>query len=432
MVDVNDTNRNQQKLDNRIQQDKDAAIADADRDAILAFADFRRYDGKSRTTRTNDLSTLRCAAERSPVPLTEATMSNIEDLFISLVKSKGEGGYGLKPGGGGMYNYKRSLRIFFRWMDGRDDRPDYPFWERITPPKMDAERQTEDDRLTREEIRQLSRATCNPRDRALIAFLADGHRVTMATQLRVGDVHPYGSDAYFTPNGTAKDGHKKMSNDPRPLIWSKSRMGAWLSHDHPDPENPDAPLWPIRREYDPENPSECAVSADRVRDMLHECARRAGIPKSKVHPHNFRHAAMTRLRRDEKLPDHSIQHLAGWRDPRMVENYDETTTAERNDSIRAGLGMETAGDIGEPTPEPEPCWNCTIELTDERFCPNCGEPQEVSARLARKNARTDIRESLTDDANDPNRTAARVAVLEALENPETLEALSRALEGATD
>jgi len=425
MADVNDTGDLTGKHARRLEQVEEADIDEDDRDAILAFHEYRKSKGKATTTLTTDLSTLRNASERAEVPLTDMSKADVDDLLSVLVAPKEDGGYGLAPDGGGMYNYTRTLRVFFRWATDRDEYGDFPFWDDIETPDQTVERTPEDDRLTPSDVEDLKQAAGRgrntQRDRALVAFLADGPRITLATQLRVGDVHPYGDDPYWTPNEDADSGHKGMDNRKRTFLWSTAEVRSWLSHGHPDPDNPDAPLWPIQQ-YDPTNPQECALSPDGVRAMLERAANRAGIDKP-VNPHNFRHAAMTRLSNDEGLTPQQIQHLAGWADQRMLEVYDETTDEERNNTIRSAMGMPTSEEDEDRTPDPTPCPNCRT-VTDADFCPSCGEPQDVSVRLARQNAQSDVQDGLSEDPEDPDRTKARAAVMQALEDPEVMDEIA--------
>ncbi|MCU4974869.1 tyrosine-type recombinase/integrase [Halobacteria archaeon AArc-m2/3/4] len=429
MVYVNDTGDLTGKHARRLQQVEEADIDHDDRDAILAFHESRRKDGCEPTTLTMDLSTLRCASERAPVPLTTMTKSELDNLLSLLVTPREEGGYGLDPTKGGMYNYTRALRVFFRWLDSRDGHGSFPFWEEIETTDQTVERQLEDERLTRGDIENLKEAAGRgrntQRDRALVAFLADGPRVTLATQLRVGDVHLDDDDPYWMPNDDAVGGHKDMDRRKRTFLWSLVEVRTWLHFGHPDPDNPNAPLWTVQH-YDPDRPQEGALSPDGVRAMLRKAAEHIGLEKP-VNPHTFRHAAMTRLSNDEGLTPQQIQHLAGWADDRMLEIYDETTDRERNDSIRSELGMETSKANEQSTPEPEPCWNCRTLLTDERFCPSCGEGQLVSDRSVKQNALADVRDGMVEDADDPAKVKARVSLEEVLDDPEAMERIAAAV-----
>jgi hypothetical protein len=141
---------------------------------------------------------------------------------------------------------------------------------------------------------------------------------------------------------------------------------------------------------------------------------------------------MTRLSNDEGLTPQQIQHLAGWADERMLEVYDQTSDRKRNDSIRAELGFETAEPEEDSISfEPMPCPNCRREITDPaaEFCQDCGEPLDMGTRLARDTAQEDVREGMEAGAEDPDLTRARVAIQDALDDPDSLRAIADALGG---
>lgn len=96
MVDVNDPSGLGHKLKRRWEQLEDADIDDRDRSAIEAFVKYRRdVEDRARSTRTSDLSTLRCASERAETPLVDMAFSDVRRLLNVLVTPRDEGGYGL-------------------------------------------------------------------------------------------------------------------------------------------------------------------------------------------------------------------------------------------------------------------------------------------------------------------------------------------------
>ena len=360
MADVNDTHGTRKEYNRAKNRVKEAAdegkIAEKDKDAILAFQKARKSDGKSLNTIINDLSALRNAAERASVPLLEMVKSEKDDFVSQLGDPKAQGGYGLQEGG--IYNYKRAFRVFFRYLNELEKYGEYSWWEEINPqaPSFDGAPPKEE-RLYPEEVTELKQKSGGGdhplRDRALIGFLAEGHRISASAQLKVGNVKPYGLDPEWIPN---KDGInlKDLEIELRPLLWCAPDIRRWLNEGHPDPDNDDAPLW-TSQNYDPDNPQECALGNDGIRSMLERTARRADLDKP-VNPHNFRHAAVTRLRHGEDLEDSQIISLLGWADERMLERYDDRDIQERNRDIRSSLGFETPDEEESmEVPTPEPC-----------------------------------------------------------------------------
>jgi hypothetical protein len=167
-----------------------------------------------------------------------------------------------------------------------------------------------------------------------------------------------------------------------PILDSRADLRAYLNHYHVDPRD-EAPLWPVSRGYDYNNPDNCALSGDRIRGILKECAARADVEKP-VNPHNFRHTAVSRLSRAGYTPD-EIKQFTGWNNNRMLERYTHVTDRDRNDQIHVKAGYLDEADTGTGPIAPKICGNCRENLKQtERFCPNCGFGATADAHLASK------------------------------------------------
>lgn len=282
--------------------------------------------------------------------------------------------------------------MFFRFLDEDSEYDDYPFHERIELPDVEVKGAADrDEMLTSEDIETLKDAATNPRDRALINLLADvGGRIMMVLSLRRGDVHLDDDEPYFEPNTDVVDGHKDLASTEIPILYSRAELRTYVRHHHPDKANPKAPLWPSRRSYDYENPQACALGDDRARDILKECADRAGIDKP-VNPHNFGRTGATRMSNSDRLTDKEIRQVLGWADNRPMEFYDTTRESERNSAIHQALGFSdgTEDDGSELDMEIRGCGECREQNPGTaRYCQRCGNPVTEDAR------------KLTDDAED--------------------------------
>ncbi|WP_336024648.1 tyrosine-type recombinase/integrase [Halobellus salinisoli] len=383
MVNVDDTNNTTQKLENQWRLLEESDIDDSDREAIRTFVRIHRQGNENLEDNTlyQDLSALRLASQYADRPLVEMTQIVLRNLWATLTAPKSQGGRGLAPNGSGIYNYERTLRVFFRWLDNQPDYPDFPFWEDIQTSSMSIDRIDEDQILDEEDIALLKEATRNPRDSTFIEFLADSAaRISLASQLRVKDIHDLDTKRpYFTPNPNGK-GHKGAPDKQYPILRSRADLRTWINYHHPDPR-PKAPLWPVLRGYDEENPQECAVSGESLRSSLSRAGNRTDIDKP-VNPHNFRHTAITRLSREGYSPQ-EIQHIAGWANDRMMEKYDHTTARQRNEQIglKAGYIEESEAETDPSTPQS--CGNCRETLSPgAQFCPRCGTPTSEEAQAA--------------------------------------------------
>lgn len=405
VANINDTNNTLGKLENQWDLLREADIDERDRQAIREFVRLERQRNQNRSPSTlyNDLTGLRNASSRAETPIVDMDIADVRELFETLCAPEEDGGYGVK---GGLYNYERALTEFFNWLDDEPDCDDYGFADRIETSSQSVDRVNEDQMLTQEEVTDLKQAATNARDKALIEFLADtGARISLASQLRVGDIYGLDTDqAYYKPNPNGV-GHKDAPDKRYPIIYSQSEVREYINRHHIDPRD-EAPLWHILRGYDESNPEAGAVSGDRIRDMLRSCRDRCDVEKP-VNPHNFRHSAITRLSKTGHTPQ-QIKHVAGWADDRMLDAYDHTTDVERNDELRAKAGIIEEDDAGSTPPTPTTCGNCRARLgADERFCSNCGAPVTPDARDAANKF---------DDAVFQSAAAADGELVEALED----------------
>lgn len=406
MVDVNDPGRIQQKLDRRWQQLEEADIDERDREAITAFIQDRRdRQDMSRNTLTNDLSGTRCAAERGDFALVDADYADVRRLVRTLAKPEDQGGYDLDPDGSGMYNYKRSLTEFYNFLDEEPDYGDFTWHDEIELPKMEAKGSSDRElMLTADEVEELKNGTRNPRDRALVALLADvGGRITLLLSLRVGDVHLEGETPYLTPNGDIPDGLKKFASGRVPILYSRADLRVYLNQHHPEPDVDEAPFWALERGYDPKNRQECAVGGDRIRDVLKAAADRAGIDKP-VEPRHFRRTAVTRMSNSDRLNPQEITQITGWNSHEMLDTYDYTDEDERNSEIHHQMGFSDGTDEGDGDAlAPVVCGNCREQLASSaHYCPNCGEAVTEEARATVEEIEEGA-EAGRDETDDPRK-----------------------------
>lgn len=407
MANVNDTNNTLGKVENQWQLLYEADMDDRDREMIEEFVgSYRKIEDTCEPlTLYTDLSMLRNASLRAAIPLLDmADMGDVRQLFGTLTAPESQGGYGLDPDK--LYGYRRALRVFFKWLNNETEYGEYPFWEEIETSSGTRGSVSEEQLLGEDDITKLKEAATNPRDRAFIEFLADtAARISLASQLRVGDIKGLESDRpEFVPNPKGIN-HKKAPDKRYPLLSSRADLRSYLSNHHID-RRPEAPLWHVLRGYDEEHPEEGAVSGSQLRKRLKKCKQRAGIDKP-VNPHNFRHTAITRLKRSGTRDD-LIQHIAGWKDPRMLELYDHTTDREMNDQLRVQAGFLDETETDTAPPEPRPCGNCQeLVSPTSRFCPRCGAAGSLEAREALQEQKERLFDSAAEARTDDLAEALR-------------------------
>ena len=163
--------------------------------------------------------------------------------------------------------------------------------------------------LRPEELEALMRVATRPRDRAILAILAEtGVRIGELLSLRLRDVELL-EDGSFRLLVRGKTGPRAII-----VIEAAQALAEWL-RERPayGPMGPEAPLFTtIKAPYRP-------LSPHAFRQHLRNLAKRAGLSRP-VHPHMLRHTRMTELAR--VLTEHELKVVAGWaRDSRMAAVY---------------------------------------------------------------------------------------------------------------
>lgn len=418
MADVDDPTGIQTDLDRQWVKLGEADIAHRDRAAISRFVAWRRdIDGVSRNTRRIDLCNLRNAAVRSDVALTDMGLEDVERLFQRLVRPRERNGYGMEPGGTGLYNYQRVLRLFFRYMTERESFGDYPFHNAIEMEDIELGGAGDrDEMLTGDDIEALKDAANNPRDRALIALLADlAGRIGLVLSFRVGDAHLDGPEPYLEPNDTMQDGLKGFESEAIPVLHSRGELRTFVRRHHPDGDTDAAPLFPVVHGYDYDDPQGSAVSDSRIYEVLQDCADRAGLEKA-ANPHNFRRTGATRLVNSDRLTPSEIQQITGWSDRtlmEMIDVYDYGDATERASAIHQEMGFSDGSTAeGEALEALSlrslPCGTCGEAIPEAAdACPTCGAPADADV----KRRRAKVRDRLDDLAIEGDRDDREFAVL---------------------
>jgi integrase/recombinase XerD len=258
---------------------------------------------------------------------------------------------------GTIRNYKKLIKKFFRWSTGGNP----PKWVMDLKLKTIESSVQPSDILSKDEFTQLLEGCRHPRDKAIIAVLADGGmRVGALVSCRVKNVefNQYGAMIYLSKTGVNKTTPAKGL----PLTWSAGYLNQWLAV-HPFYEDPEAPLWITL------NKNKESLSYANVRKMIQITAKKAGIKKS-IHPHLLRHTAITNWILDG-LNEQEIKHRAGWSrgSTQMFKIYANFTEKEINNSIFEKYGLKTE-DKRHVTLKRCPRCNNVLK-SDDKFCSQC-------------------------------------------------------------
>jgi integrase len=279
------------------------------------------------------------------------TEDDFNFLLVSLQNDRG-----LQPAS--IRNYRKVTKKFFGVITAGEP----PKWvQRLKLKTLDTPIQPSD-LLTQAEFDRLMEACRHPRDRALISVLADsGMRVGALASCRIKHVefNQYGAIIYLSKTGQS---NKTTPAKGIPLTWSTGYLNQWISV-HPLREDPEAPLWITRdKKQEP-------LSYQSILRTVKNIGKFAGI-KKRVHPHGFRHMAVTHWILDG-YNEQEIKHRAGWSkgSTRMFKIYGNFTDQEINDRIYEKCGLKTE-DKRHVTLKKCPRCSNVLRYTD-KFCSQC-------------------------------------------------------------
>jgi integrase len=201
-------------------------------------------------------------------------------------------------------------------------------------------------------------ATTDLRDRAILALLWDtGGRVHEIAAVQLQDLKlEKRKDSRGKPVYSLWFRKQKVAGEERriPLFESSPFILSWLRA-HPNREDPNAPLFISKRRVKLR-----PLTVKGIRGVVKQAAERAKIQKP-CHPHSFRHARATDLKR-LGVADDALRQWLGWaRGSSMPLRYVSRRAEEQIAEVADKLGYE-------PLPSPGPVEELLPEdLTPEEF-----------------------------------------------------------------
>lgn len=264
------------------------------------------------------------------------------------------------------------LKMFYSWMVGRNHPEEFDML-RIPKPKVNKPKVSE--LLTPEDIKKLSAAATNPRDRLIPQILWDsGGRVEEITSLRIGDIEPVNDGEYYKLylNKSKKDSTGEEAIRTILVDDSAPALVQWLNH-HPLGGDKNAPLFVSLNNHHP------YMIYDNIRKVLLTLKKRSGLEK-KVNPHFFRKSITSYLRSKKKMNDASLKTRHGWKPSSdMLDVYASEDQEEANKDYLRAKGKIKAINKNEDTIQPAVCKYCnTRNPIGVDYCITCKRPLNLT------------------------------------------------------
>ncbi len=372
---------------------KNSEISDENKNVIEKFITKVQIEGLAMGTIVGYLNYITRLAQRLHEMGVDTILTDIEEDDFNKLMLNLQVERELKETG--LRTYKKVTKKFFRVMS--DDEP--PKWvQKLKLKTLDTPVQPSD-LLTKEEFDKLMEACRHPRDKALIAVLADGGmRIGALASCRIKHVEftQYGSMVYLSKTGMA---NKTTPAKGIPLTWSTGFLNQWIAV-HPFKDDPEAPLWvTLNKKHEP-------MSYKSLRVTIQNVGKKAGI-KKRVNPHSFRHMAITHWIYDD-LNEQEIKHRAGWSkgSTRMFKVYANFTDKEMNDRIYEKYGIKTEDKRHITLKQCPRCSN--VLRPDDRFCSQCSLVLDQQMAREMEKASEQIPDALGLLLSDPS-TQAMIA-----------------------
>jgi integrase len=334
-------------------------ILDENKKLILDFLEFMKANGISEPTQRLYIWSLSMSAIQLNKPFTQVTKEDVIRLVGYI-----EGNYKSEKS---RITLKSDLKIFYRWLRGKEDYPEEVAWIKVRPKERNSK--LPEEILTEEEIVRMSNKALSHRDKALSLILFEsGCRVGELMALKIKNVQfdDFGC-VLIVPKG--KTGARRV----RIIKYAKELL-AWLDV-HPEKNNPEAYVWVSLGR----NKNEL-LSYMEIREILRRLGKRAGMTK-KVNPHSFRHARATQLA-GMNVGDAIMKEIFGWeKDSRMASVYYHLSGKNVDEVLLRINGIKTNELETKPITS-RTCVRCGhVNSVLSHFCKNCNTPLDLKVML---------------------------------------------------
>jgi integrase/recombinase XerD len=332
----------------------DSGIIPVNKRLILEFDKYILSLGLKFERRYKYLNQLRWLSKALGKPFAEATKEDMIRIVGSVEKeaitewSK--------------VDRKVAIKRFYKWLKCNDEA--YPVEVRWFRCRIKNDRCVLPEQLLSEEdVRKLSDAAVEPRDKALIQVLYEsGCRISELLTVQIKNVSFDKFGALLRVTG--KTGDRRVR-----IVASAPALAAWLER-HPFKGEPEAYVW-IRYLHRGTKDT-FPLGYNSARHLLVRLASYAGIEK-RVNPHLFRHSRATALA--NKLTEAQMKEYFGWvQGSDMAGVYVHLSGRDVDNAILEACGKTAQGD-GESEKTPLPvCDRCgTHNSSESKFCNSCGQ-----------------------------------------------------------
>jgi integrase len=258
------------------------------------------------------------------------------------------------------HDVKVIIKQYFAWLH-KGEYPKKVAWICTTIPQKEKRLVHHGELLTIEDVNKIIDATDHPRNKALLAVLAEsGARVGEIGNLTISQID-------IDANGVVVNLEGKTGSRRIRLISSTPHLVTWLNN-HPAKGNPSALVWV---NYGPRG-YHAPMSYEAIRKIIRLTFERAGI-KKRCNPYIFRHTRACQLA--HHLTEHQMNAYFGWvQGSEMPSTYVHISGKDLDEHILRINGLKPGETQVYAKPQDRICARCsTINSPTALYCSKCAE-----------------------------------------------------------
>jgi len=297
----------EQRLDNLILNIKESKINPHNKQKIIEFVHELKANNRSSNTIIKYLYPLYQVNKRKWIAkdFEDMTKADLKEVIAEV--NSGKSKTGIAWSGATKKNFRITIKVFYKWLEGIDEPRFYPEkvrWITSTIPKRDKRELKFDDMVNREEVIRMSQSALNQMHKAFVwvCFESTG-RPEENLNLKYSDIKFDAHGAIVMLSG---------SKDKRPsrLVSSVEPLRNWLRY-HPLKNQKDYPVWVTQFSKKKDNVNKWTkIQNQGANKILKTLAKRAGISR-KVSLYSLRKGRITELAKSD-MSGSLLKTSVGW------------------------------------------------------------------------------------------------------------------------
>jgi len=378
---IKDVHNASKRMEYALKTLENKGISEENKKLIRKFVNHCLSEGIGKLRVVKYIYTLAKLAEKLEKDFDKATEEDLRELIRKIETSNEYTDWTKR-------DFRIALKKFYKWHEGNGRKiPEKVEW--IKTGKKINDHKLPEELITVDEVKAMTEATTNLRDKALVLTLYEsGARAGELLSMKIKHVvfDKYGALVMLK----GKTGMRRIR-----LVASVPSLSAWLNI-HPYKDDKEAWLW-------------CGISNTNkgerlsylgLTKLLNNLAKRAEI-KKKIHPHLFRHSRATELAKH--LTEAQLCQIMGW-----VQGSKQAATyvhLSQRDTDKAILGMYGLLDKEEKEGEKLMAVKCPRchqnNSPGARFCFYCGMALDIKAAMEADEREKQLGINVTQLLQDP-------------------------------